>query len=162
VNAFFVQNEDAFPPDFLVKQQMIRRNAFLETPRLGSTTGHGTRMAIVAAGKTWGIAPNANLHLLKIRGEWNRGTTGILPNEVYATQRKALEVAFDEIQGHVEDRLALDSSAKSVINMSWGKMLRNYILLVEANSAKVSQWTMEGRPSFAISWTGANHGRSQS
>lgn len=44
--------------------------------RLDGGTGHGTKMATIAAGKIHGIAPNADLYLLKAKGLWKTGGPG--------------------------------------------------------------------------------------
>jgi subtilisin family serine protease len=116
----FVSNEDAFPDGFLEQQQIHRPNAFVETAHIGGVSGHGTKMATIAAGKIHGVAPNANLYLMKILGQWNLGTSTTRPNQNYAVQPKALLKVLDEIQQHVESRLGSNQDAKSVINMSWG------------------------------------------
>ncbi|KAH7073921.1 peptidase S8/S53 domain-containing protein [Paraphoma chrysanthemicola] len=121
VNTFFVNNRDAFPSTFLFTQHaMGRSEATLVTPRLGGGTGHGTKMATIAAGKGYGVAPKADLYLLKRNGEWNKGTESNKPDENYATQPPALAAVFDTIESHVRSRLRANSRAKSVINMSWG------------------------------------------
>jgi hypothetical protein len=44
-------------------------------PQILGPTGHGTKMASIAAGKSNGIAPNADLYLMKTKGQWNSGKT---------------------------------------------------------------------------------------
>jgi hypothetical protein len=85
-------------------------------------------MASIAAGKRTGIAPNADLFLVKTKGHWNPGTERenqegrVVRSEDKAlnVQPRALEDIVLRIRSHIEERLKSDPSAKSVINMSWG------------------------------------------
>jgi hypothetical protein len=123
VDTFFVGNDVAFPTDFLVERHKRYESVWLVNAKLGGGTGHGTKMATIAAGKTHGIAPNANLYLLKTKGQWNRLSPDVLPvpDMTYAIQPKALTQVLGEIRRHIRRRLETDATAKSVINMSWGK-----------------------------------------
>jgi hypothetical protein len=88
---------------------------------IGGGSGHGTKIATVAAGRIHGIAPNANLYLLKHEGDWNAGKT---PHEKIRSgkiQQGAVAEVLDVVRRHIEARLMADSGAKSVINISWGK-----------------------------------------
>jgi hypothetical protein len=100
-------------------------NPFLIDAQLGGGSGHGTKMATIAAGKTHGVARNANLFLLKTKGQWNRISSGVSPvsDMSYAIQEKALLRVVNEIRRHVRRRIEADPAAKSVINMSWGEFL---------------------------------------
>jgi hypothetical protein len=123
VDTFFVDNDDAFAPNFLEfsARAVNRPNAFLVDAQLGGGTGHGTKMATIAAGKTHGIAPNANLYLLKTKGQWNTGKSEGEADKNASLQPKALSKVMQKIREHIQDRLDADKDAKSVINMSWGK-----------------------------------------
>jgi hypothetical protein len=66
-----------------------------------------------------GVAPNANLHLLKMKGQFNSGDPGA-PDKTYALQVQSILSVFNEVRRHVIARLDTDPDAKSVINMSWG------------------------------------------
>jgi hypothetical protein len=93
--------------------------------QLGRGDGHGTKMATIAGGKAHGIAPNANLYLLKIKGQWNKGS-GLPEDEKNGSvQPKALVKTFGVIRNHVRNRLATNANARSVINMSWGKLFQS-------------------------------------
>lgn len=80
------------------------------------------RMSVIAAGKTYGIAPNADLFLVKIKncyldGLWEDNrlshTAGVQP--------AALDWVLRRVRDHIEGRLRQDPNTKSVINMSWGE-----------------------------------------
>jgi hypothetical protein len=79
-------------------------------------------MATIAAGKLNGIAPNADLYPMKIKGQWNSGRIPHEPDKSVKIHAAALVEAFDETKRDVQARLALNKNAKSVINMSWGKL----------------------------------------
>lgn len=66
-----------------------------------------------------GVAPNANLHLLKMKGQFNSGGPGA-PDKTYALQVRSILSVFNEVRRHVNARLGTDPESKSVINMSWG------------------------------------------
>lgn len=88
-------------------------------------------MATVAAGKVHGIAPNAHLHLLKMKGDYNKGPRNGRPmdDSTYAVQPKALNKVLNEVRRHVSNNLARNSNAKSVVNMSWGiSILTSHII----------------------------------
>jgi hypothetical protein len=124
VDTFFVSNDDTISSTFMDSARTPNRpNAYVVDAQLGGGTGHGTKMATIAAGKTHGVAPNANLYLLKTKGQWN---TGRLPREDdknVGLRPKAFVVVLEKIRNHVETRLTTDKNAKSVINMSWGRFL---------------------------------------
>jgi hypothetical protein len=76
------------------------------------------------------VAPNANLYLLKTKGQWNRASSTVSPvsDMTYSLQTRALRRAFSEIREHVRQRLEKSNTAKSVINMSWGKIIYAYFV----------------------------------
>jgi subtilisin family serine protease len=90
--------------------------------QIGRGDGHGTKMATIAGGKIHGVAPNANLYLLKVKGQWNKGSGSDADEKSGSVQPKALMTTFGVIRDHVRDRLIADAETKSVINMSWGKL----------------------------------------
>jgi subtilisin family serine protease len=69
VDTFVLDNSLTFPPDFMEGIRGLRPNAAVldEDVKKGS---HGTKMAIIAAGKDIGVAPNANLYLVKAKGSY--------------------------------------------------------------------------------------------
>jgi hypothetical protein len=79
-------------------------------------------MSVLAGGKTYGIAPNGDLFLVKtktgIRDEFFDETGGIF---MVGLQPGAVHWALERVKGHINNRLRADAEAKSVINMSWGK-----------------------------------------
>jgi len=80
-------------------------------------------MATIAAGKQNGIAPKADLFLLKTKGQWNRPDSTSQPavtEKNYAVQPLALLKALNTIRLDVETRLEEDKTAKSVVNLSSG------------------------------------------
>jgi subtilisin family serine protease len=98
--------------------------------KLSGGSGHGTKMATIAAGKTLGVAPNANLYLMKTKGQWNRASSTSSPvsDMTLSLQNRALRRIFAEIREHVRQRLEKSNTAKSVINMSWGKIIYVYFI----------------------------------
>jgi hypothetical protein len=77
-------------------------------------------MSVLAAGKTYGIAPNANLFLVKTKAGYRKhngelGMAGVQPI--------ALHWIFRTVKVHIEARLGRNENARSVINMSWGKWI---------------------------------------
>lgn len=82
-------------------------------------------MAIIAAGKTLGIAPNANLYLAKTKNMYkdsyfdDNGRT-----HMGSVQPKALDYVIQYIKRDVTRRLTANPAARSVVNMSWGKTAR--------------------------------------
>lgn len=94
---------------------------------IGSATGHGTKMAIIAGGIINGVAPRANLYLMKIKGQWNNGESPTNMNGRILP--RALDTVFDEIRRHVGQRLQANPRAKSVINLSGGEYLRRFTFI---------------------------------
>jgi hypothetical protein len=123
VDTFFVNNDDAFTEAFLADARRSGRdNSFLVDAQIGRGDGHGTKMAIIAGGKVHGVAPNANLYLLKVKGQWNKGTSTAAEERNGSVQPKALITTLGVIRNHIRNRLATDTNTRSVINMSWGKL----------------------------------------
>jgi hypothetical protein len=119
-----VSNEVAFTDEYMENiRRFGRPNAAPVPEQIRGVLGHGTKMATIAAGKLDGIAPNANLHLLKIQGLWNSGETPRKPDKSGKIQPMAVLSAFDEVRRHVGARRSADPNTKSVINMSWGRSL---------------------------------------
>jgi hypothetical protein len=123
VNTFFVTNANAFTANYMNHVRMNNRpNAFMVPAYIGGGTGHGTKMASIAAGRIHGIARNADLYLLKTKGQWDAGppsreiTNGPI-------EPAAMASVLGEVRRHVESRLATNPRAKSVINMSFGELL---------------------------------------
>jgi hypothetical protein len=98
----------------------VRPTTYIVDAHIGSATGHGTKMAIIAGGITNGVAPRANLYLMKIKGQWNSGISPA-PNKNGRILPRALNTVFDEIRRHVGQRRQANPRAKSVINLSGGK-----------------------------------------
>lgn len=78
-------------------------------------------MAVIAGGKHHGIAPNANLFLAKTKAAY-KGNDGNI--RLAGVQPRALSWILDEIMAHITKIMERDSTAKSIINMSWGKSLK--------------------------------------
>jgi hypothetical protein len=74
-------------------------------------------MATIAAGVERGIAPKADLCLVKIKK--------FDPNVSYTLPITTLALAWfiDAVIKDIEDRTSQNPGARSVINMSWGKRL---------------------------------------
>jgi hypothetical protein len=89
---------------------------------IGGDSRHGTKMATVATGKIHGITPNANLYLLKQKGDWNTGKIPREENRIDKLQADAVAEVLDVVHRDVEAKFTADSDAKSVINMSWNEL----------------------------------------
>lgn len=101
-----------------------KNDAYIIDAHIGSADGHGTKMAAIAGGRINGVAPRANLYLMKIKGHYNNGDKPRPDRNPIKSARifpRALAAVFDEIRRDVLARRLLDPRAKSVINMSWGK-----------------------------------------
>lgn len=121
METFFVSNAEAFPAAFVTNNLKLYPNVKILDAQLGNG-GHGTKMAIIAAGRMRGVAPNADLFLLKIKGQYNLGKVDPpSQDKTYVLQLRAVVRAFQVVRNHVHRRLAADANAKSVINMSWGE-----------------------------------------
>lgn len=110
-----------FPGNFLASLRPIRPNVAIldEDVTRGS---HGTKMAIIAAGRIHGVAPSANLHLIKAKRTYLTDANDAADNfKIYVYQIAAVDQALTRIRSEIQARLNVDSAAKSVINMSWGK-----------------------------------------
>lgn len=83
-------------------------------------------MAALAGGKTFGVAPNADLVLVKTKTAI-KSSPPIVDDRRYPQSMKAaaMDWFFYEVEKDITARLAQDNNAKSVISMSWGayKML---------------------------------------
>lgn len=123
MRTFFVSNDEAFAAGYIDDLRKFGRpNARLIPPQILGVNGHGTKMATVAAGKLNGIAPNADLYLMKIQGQWNSGRTAPSDKDKAGKiHARALVTVFDEIQRDVIARLDANKDTKSVINISWGE-----------------------------------------
>jgi hypothetical protein len=79
------------------------------------------RMASLAGGKIHGVAPNADLVLIKTKTAF-KGAGLNNPNK-HNTNIKyaALEFFTNAMEEDIERKLQQDSRRKFVINMSWGK-----------------------------------------
>ncbi len=81
---------------------------------------HGTMMATIAGGKNYGIAPNADLYLLKTKNQY-RSTGEERFTKHAGIQPAAIQDIFREIEANISSRLRNVPTAKSVISMSWGE-----------------------------------------
>lgn len=77
-------------------------------------------MASIAAGKRIGVAPNADLYLLKPKGLYNTGAVGDKDRD-YGYTAQAIDAVLTEIRLDILQRTANDPECKSVINISFGK-----------------------------------------
>ena len=90
---------------------------------------HGTVMATLAGGLNHGMAPRANMYLIKAKGQYRYNKKdprtgqplGDNPDHNMPYNTAALLVAFNQIRAHIADRISKNPDAKSVINLSWGK-----------------------------------------
>jgi hypothetical protein len=122
VEHFFVGNDEAFPADFIASARSFGRdNAFFYPPNIGGGSGHGSKMASIAAGILDGVAPRANLFLAKGKGQWNTGKDNQHAYQNGPYRPNALNTVFKEIRSHIKRKRDAEPNAKSVVNMSWGK-----------------------------------------
>jgi len=77
-------------------------------------------MATIAAGKIHGVAPNADLYLVKTKGQIKDKTNPRILRHSPLNYNAAL-FFLNAVKSHIKTRLAKDKNAKSVINLSWGK-----------------------------------------
>ncbi|KAH7411597.1 peptidase S8/S53 domain-containing protein [Phaeosphaeria sp. MPI-PUGE-AT-0046c] len=121
VETYFVSNDVAFTDEYIANMRKFgRANAAPVIAHIGDDSGHGTKMATIAGGKVHGIAPKANLYLLKFMGHWNSEKAAREPDRLGKIQPMALTAVFDTLRLHVTRRLRVNKDAKSVINLSWG------------------------------------------
>jgi hypothetical protein len=90
-------------------------------------------MAVIAGGKVHGVAPNANLFLVKYKGQFNRGNPRNDVNNLnpgkelnHSVLPGAVARCLNIVRQDIARRLQTDPMAKSVINMSWGKTLSSH------------------------------------
>ncbi|KAK7183332.1 uncharacterized protein CC84DRAFT_1218950 [Paraphaeosphaeria sporulosa] len=117
-----VPNDFTFPENFLETMKRVHNDVSLkEDVKLGH---HGTKMAIVTAGKTLGISPKANLVLFKAKGSWVPSTGAKFQTVSY--QYQALDYALDNIRAMImrkridDAERPVDQHERSVVQMSWG------------------------------------------
>lgn len=105
----------------------------------------------MAAGKTYGIAPNADLFLVKIRnGCKNKFWDENRQTHLAALQPEALDWVIQKVQAHILRRLSANSNARSVINMSWGKQkFFSYCDLVVTNTNLCRRYQFPRHPNGA-------------
>ncbi|KAF2789529.1 subtilisin-like protein, partial [Melanomma pulvis-pyrius CBS 109.77] len=123
---------------------------------IGRST-HGTKMATIAGGKIHGIAPNADLFLVKTTGNFNRGPsteqeereeregTRFIEDSNHPLQPGALEDSLNAVRDHILERLKVNPDAKSVINMSWGVQLDRGGAILENLFHQFFTWTEENK-----------------
>lgn len=132
-----------FPEPWLLSMRSVHpRFQILPTDIRGLDPGHGTKMASIAGGKSFGVVPNADLFLVKYKGHYNKGPTRGLNNQDIPSNDAALKVqpvalffCLGKIRGHIEKRLKIDPNAKSVINMSWGKTQHPQCLFIVVHTS---------------------------
>jgi hypothetical protein len=121
VDHFFPDNADTLPAGLLENLRKTSPAAVLVDPNISSVSfGHGTKMAVIAGGKRSGVSPDANLFLVKTKGHYNRGNGE--PDRAYAHRPEAAYVCLNRVREHIQNRINQDPDAKSVINLSWGKL----------------------------------------
>lgn len=83
--------------------------------------GHGTPVAALAAGRTFGIAPQAGIYSIKVlQCGWKRCANGQIEIVQMGITHRALRAATDQIEKVVKQR---NLQGKAVVNLSWGKSL---------------------------------------
>lgn len=90
-------------------------------PSTDTFRGHGTGVASAAAGLEYGVAPRANLHLIKGKGSFfNDRGEGQTSHVAAGYTHQALERAFGNIQAHYFGQRTNNGVTRAVINFSWG------------------------------------------
>lgn len=134
MQCFIVPNEDTFPDGWLDSMRAQGWMGAVMRPESLEGDGHGTLMAVIAAGREHGVAPNADLYLVRTKGRYNRDSTDETDpgaqDRSWPLQAIAVNSALDHVRNDIESRLSANPSAKSVVNMSWGEnpVLRSYWL----------------------------------
>jgi hypothetical protein len=82
-------------------------------------------MAILAGGVNTGVAPKADLYLLKVKGNYHHTDNLENHSKSFHTVRSC-QYWSNHVQNHIEERKNArrqngGPEVKSVINMSWGK-----------------------------------------
>jgi subtilisin family serine protease len=85
-------------------------------PDLTDWNDHGTQVACLAAGVQYGVAPNANLVLVKYRNAF-RSRIGKVSTPLATVE--AMADALHWIIQHIDTN---NRAGISVINLSWGKL----------------------------------------
>jgi hypothetical protein len=85
-------------------------------------------MASLAGGSTTGVAPKANLYLVKVKGQYRHtGTSAGVSTSFH--NKASIEYWSQHVQSHIESRKASrkngDPEIRSVVNMSSGKQPRS-------------------------------------
>jgi hypothetical protein len=93
-------------------------------------------MARLATGRQIGVAPNADLYLIKIKGQYRKRNGGIGTTSFNPLSMRWFLSAFTE---NIEARLPEHPGKKIVINMSWGKTQESLLLkLVSCRNPKLT------------------------
>jgi hypothetical protein len=82
-------------------------------------------MAAIAGGRLHGVAPNADMFLMKTKTHYHH-TYGSGTSSTSLTY-PALDYSLNVVEQHINDRLAQDPKSKSVINMSFGMLVPNLV-----------------------------------
>lgn len=91
-----------------------------------SPKGHGTVIASIAGGRTYGIAPKADLYSVKmLQCGWKNDQWGHKQIVHLGATPRALRAATDQIERVVIER---NLQGKAVISLAWGKSLSPAIL----------------------------------
>ncbi|KAF1918124.1 peptidase S8/S53 domain-containing protein [Ampelomyces quisqualis] len=136
VDTFFVSNDDAFSSEYMNSVRAMKANAYIMNAHIGSATGHGTKMAIIAGGKINGVAPKANLYLMKIKGQYNTGENppGSRPIKNSRITPMSLTSVFNEIRVRL-DPSGLGPALEDVIGkfITWCENIKLPIVVAAGN-----------------------------
>lgn len=94
------------------------------------TDGHGTHVAGIAAGKTYGWAKNANIYSVKVDGLDGGEGGGLNPDD---------GTAFDVIIGWHNAKRAAGNNRPTIVNMSWG--YNDYFYNINGGAYRGNPWT---------------------
>ncbi|KNG50433.1 serine protease [Stemphylium lycopersici] len=136
IETHFVPNKYTIPPSHL--DRGVPEN--IRGPASGS---HGTIMASLAGGLKTGVAPKADLHLFKVKGQYRHREPS---TSISTTHHTELAIGYwtEHIKNHIEARGASRQKGgpevKSVINMSWGIKLE---LLPPPKAAEITRLLQE-------------------
>ncbi|USP82274.1 subtilisin-like protein [Curvularia clavata] len=106
----------------------VRNRGVPEDIRGRNNPDHGTIMASLAGGAITGVAPRADLHLVKVKGEYYHNSGGGKSTSFHTVQ--SIQYFTEHIKSHIFQRKRArrngDPELRSVINMSSGVRVTTY------------------------------------
>ncbi|KAF1963807.1 subtilisin-like protein [Byssothecium circinans] len=143
VGTFVIPNQLTVPRNYIDNIRKVHKAAIVRDEDI--TLGfHGTKMATIAAGKQLGVAPNADLFLIKSKGSWAKSATATESINI-GYQAPGMSRVLLHVRSLIQSRLNADASAKSVINMSWGIMNSQKARDMEADFEAFFEWCQRNK-----------------